>query len=383
MNKVKYLNDRKALADKAQSFIDANDMENFNKTTKEIENLDNAWDKAAKAQANLDALNSNAPINIANQAVNIHGEVVDSMGGNAPNVIDSNEYREAWLKNLQGKELTGEEQKVLKNAASFSVIPKITLDKIFSKPDNAPIYNAVDVLAIPGAVTLPVETANADASWATTSTDSSDKIANVDLTAYQLIKTVEIKADVKAMAIDAFEEYLVQRLRDKIFKAADNAILNGTGSSQPTGLLKSGEITNVGTYTKTGMTYDDLLAIISALPEDYDGTASFCMKKSVFFQQVYGIKDANGKPVVVTDVQSPAKYILLGYPVILDGNMPADTIILGDFKAYLFNWAQDIEVKSDESVGFRSGSTVYRAIALADGKKKTADAFVCYTKATA
>ena len=94
-------------------------------------------------------------------------------------------------------------------------------------------------------------------------------------------------------------------------------------------------------------------------------------------------EDTAGNRVVVADAQSPAKFNVLGFPVIVDDNMAEDTIVFGDFKAYKFNFAADPTVESDASVGFRSGSVVYRAMALADGKLADKTALCKYTRATA
>ena len=68
--------------------------------------------------------------------------------------------------------------------------------------------------------------------------------------------------------------------------------------------------------------------------------------------------------------------------MILDDNVPADTMLFGDLKAYKLNIAKAPQVTSDDSVAFRSGSRVYRAMALADGKLAISSAFVKYTRAT-
>ena len=244
---------------------------------------------------------------------------------------------------------------------------------------------AVDVTYIPGNVTFPIEgTVNA-ASWVamgTAATDSADTITSITLGAYKLIKTVEITADVMAMGIDAFEDWLVERLANKLSVAVDAAIFTGTGSNQATGLLKEGEITQTGTFTKAGMTYKDLLTIIATLPTQYLAKASFSMPRTLFYKEVLGIVDANGRPVVVADPQSPAKFNVLGYPVIVDDNCTADNLLFGDFKeAYKFNFAQSPAVESDKSVAFRSGSTVFRVMALADGKPADKKAACRFTRA--
>lgn len=297
---------------------------------------------------------------------------------------ESKEYRRAYLLNLQGKPLSVEERAAI---TASSVIPTETMNKIVEKLEQtSALYNRITVTEIPGNVTYPRENAKNDAAWvamATAATDSTDSFDSVSLSAYKLIKTIEIGADVSAMSIDAFESYIVNALAKKMNKAIENAIINGTGTNQPTGLLASGQITNTGTFTKAKMKYGDLMAIIGALPTEYHNNACFVMPRVLFFNDVAGIETTTGAPAIVMDPQSPAKFNVLGYPVIIDDCMAADTIIFGDMSYYALNWAKPIEIKSDDSVAFRTGSTVYRAMALADGKPLLAEAFVKYTRAAA
>lgn len=293
--------------------------------------------------------------------------------------IDTVEYREAFLMNLQGKELSTEQRAAVSASAA---IPTQTMNKIVGKLELAPIINAVDVTYIPGNVSYPVEGTVNEASWVamgTAATDSSDTVTAVTLGAYKLIKTVEITADVAAMAVDAFETWLVNRLANKLQRAVAAAIISGTGSSQATGLSKR---TADGTYTAAGMTYTDVMAIIAKLPTQYAAGASFVMSRATFYGKVLNIQDTAKHPIVVADVQAPAKFNILGYPVILE-DATGEDVYFGDLKeAYKFNFAKAPTVDRDESVAFRSGSTVYRAMALADGKP-TGVGIVRYTKATA
>lgn len=298
--------------------------------------------------------------------------------------IDTIEYRDAYMKMLQGKPLNVEERAAVTASAA---IPTITMNKIVGKLELVPLIAAVDVTYIPGNVSYPVEgTVNA-ASWVamnTAATDSADTLTAVSLGAYKLIKTIEVSADVKAMAIDAFEVWLVNRLANKLQVAVDAAILTGTGTNQATGILKAGEITQTGTFTKGGMKYKDLMTVIATLPTQYLPGASFVMPRALFYGEVLGLEDTSGNRVVVADAQAPAKFNILGYPVIVDDNCSPDTIIFGDLReCYKFNFAKAPEVTSDDSIGFRTGSTVYRAMALADGKPVNKTAVCVYTRATA
>ena len=297
---------------------------------------------------------------------------------------DSAEYRTAYLRQLQGFEIKPEERAAI---AASGVIATQTMNKIVEKLEQtSALYSKITVTNFPNNLTIPVENAKTDANWimmGTAATDGADSFSNITLGAYKLIKTIEISADVKAMSIDAFESFIVTALTKKMQSAIENAILNGTGTNQPTGLLATGEVTQTGTFTKSAMKYSDLMKLLSDLPTMYHPGACITMPRKLFFAEIAGMETTQGSPVVVMDPQSPAKFSLLGYPVILNDYMPDDTIILGDMSYYHFNWAKAMEISQDTSVAFRTGSTVYRALALADGKKTNADAFVKYTRASA
>ena len=291
--------------------------------------------------------------------------------------VDTAEYRDAWLKNLQGKALDAEERAAITASAA---IPQITANKIKGKMELYPLLNAVDVMYLPGTVVIPVEGTVNDASivaMGSAATDSADTLATISLNTYKIIKTIEITADVQAMAIDAFEGWLVDRLANKIYRFVTKMVAAGTGSSQPAGLTT---VTSSKTYTKAAITYSDIMNIIADLKSEYAPNAAFVMSRATFFGNVLKIMDNSNDPIVVKDVQAPAKYNILGYPVIIEDEVGTD-IIFGDLKeGYVFNFGAGVSVARDESVGFRTGSTVYRAMCLGDGKP-TGVGLVRYTKA--
>ena len=222
---------------------------------------------------------------------------------------------------------------------------------------------------IPGTVVLPVEgTVNnaAVVAMGSAATDSADALAKVNLGIYKIIKTIEITADVAAMAVPAFEEWLVDRLANKLFRKIADLVVVGTGTGTLTGLATISAIST--DYTSTGVTYSDLLNIVAALPSEYLPGASFVMSRQTFWQGVKALNSSSDVRVVNTDVGSPAAYNVLGFPVIIDDNASTD-IYFGDLKeGYVLNFGKDVAVDRDESIGFRTGSTVFRGMALCDGK---------------
>lgn len=302
---------------------------------------------------------------------------------------ESVEYRDAYMKNLQGKPMSIEERAAL-SGASY-VIPTETLNKIYGKLEENQLIREIDALYVPGYVSVPTATTVNDANWiamASASTDSSDAMGTVSLTAKKLIKTIEITADIQAMSIPAFQGWLVNKLAQKMEAAICAAIVNGAGSSTvPQGVGQCGIVTSTAI---AGATLAKLSAFMGGLKAPYHSGAVWVMSAENFFTYVLPLaSDSNGYLV-----QDGIGYRLLGHRVVLDDNCDnckfksgstaeaanADHIIFGNFKeGYVFNFGEGIQVEADNSVSFRSGSTVYRAMALCDGAVADKDAFVWTT----
>lgn len=296
--------------------------------------------------------------------------------------IDSVEYRDAYMKQLQGKPMSVEERTALTSAAS--VIPTQTVNKIYGLLEQNPLIAEVDALHIPGYVAVPAATAVNDANWVamdTAATDSADTVGSVALSAYKLIKTIEITADIKAMSIPAFESWLVNKLAQKMEAAICKAIIVGTGSGQPTGI---GATTGLaGSTAIVGATVAKLAALVAGLKTAYHKNAVFIMSANTFYTQIVPMANDSNGVVVMNGLEAR----LLGHKIVLDENVDnckftgesanKNHIIFGSLNdGYVFNYGEGINIEADQSVAFRSGSTVYRAMALCDGKVVDKAAFV-------
>ena len=373
-----YKAQREVLLGEAEKFLAEGNKSDYDAKVNAVEKLDNDYEAFAKDAANLNVLREKQSNVTVSGSFNAETQEV------AGDKYATKEYRNAFLKRLQGKELTVMENTLV---TATDTIPTMTMDKIISIMEDTGLLSKVDLTFIPGYISIPKEDAMEDASWTamgTASTDSKDGVATVNLAAHKLIKTVEIGADVSEMSIDAFEAWLVARLANKIEKACCKAIISGTGTNQPKGIFAEGSVTtDVVTYTKSGMTYKDLMKIISSLASGYRKGAEFIMDSALFYNEVLGMTTSNGEKIVVADAQAPESLKIFGYPVNVIDDVPTDTLAFGQLKAYKFNFAKAPEVKSDGSAGFRSGTTVWRAMALADGKLADDKAFVIAKKATA
>lgn len=291
--------------------------------------------------------------------------------------VDSVEYRDAWLKNLMGKELNAEERAAI---TGTDAIPTETLDKIINVLKENALLGKIDMLEIPGYVKIPIYATNNDATWTDTSTDSQDVIGSITLQPKQLIKTIEVPATVDKMSISAFERYITEALANKIESALQKAVIAGTGTTEPVGIITAAT-SKTGKFTKAAVTKADLLAEMGDLPSEYQNGACWIMPSKVFFSEVMAIADHND----FTNVNDGFTYRLFGKDVVFDDNAKVssqDAILYGQPKAYHVNLGEGVKVDKDLSVGFRSNSAVYRGVCLADGNLDNSNAFVKYTRST-
>lgn len=303
-------------------------------------------------------------------------------------LLASPEYRSAYLKWLQGRDLTDAEQRALTTAADSAgpAVPTQTLNMIIDKMrQTSALFPRVNVSYVPGNLSIVVANAKNAAMWKPEGQDGTpadDTVVNVTLTGYELIKLVEISAAAQAMTIDAFEAYIASEIGRQIAIAVENAILNGSGSGEPTGILSG--ITwdaNNSTTWDTAVDYDNLVDGLALLPTMYHNNAVFVMNRKMLFGGIRKIKTSDKQPIFAYNPQDRAAMTILGYPVILDDYMPDDTILLGDFSYYYLNFAQAPTIDVSREAGFKSGKVTYRGLAVADGKPALAEAFVKIYKA--
>ncbi len=291
-------------------------------------------------------------------------------------VLATAEYRSAYFKTMQGRELNEEEKRSITSAAGSggAAIPTQTMDEIIGQVKDTPgILNLITLLNIPDLISLPKENVVNDAEWLSEDGDSTpkdDSLTNITLSAYKLIKTIKITAKLSEMSIGAFEKWVVNTLTKKMRAACRKAVFSGTGVNQPTGLSKSTWNTSnsVTVAANASLTYENIVDADALLSEDYSPEAVWVMNKKMK-AQVAKLVDEKKRPLFERAIEQGIAGYLLGYPVVLESQVPDNEAYLGDWKsAYVMNFSKAIEIASSKEAGFMSGSTVYRSLALVDGK---------------
>lgn len=311
---------------------------------------------------------------------------------NPEEVRSTQEYRSAFFKVMVGKEadLTDAEKRALEvekrmftTGSAGAAIPTHVHEEVMKKlKQSSALFPHIRVTQLPGNVSIPVETGESGASWVEEGADipeSGDPLNSVKLAGYTLAKLVPVPIAVESMSASAFENYLADIIPEKLLIEIEKAIVSGSGSGQPTGILTGVTWTtdvNSFSYTAGSLGYDDLMKPLANMGAAYLPNAKWCMHSATLYGEVAKIKDANNKPIFVQDTAAGVEGRLMGKPVVVNDYMPAGTILFGDFRYYMMNFPQPIVFEKSRESGFRRATIDYRAVAVADGKPALSEAFI-------
>lgn len=146
---------------------------------------------------------------------------------------------------------------------------------------------------------------------------------------------VGIKATDELLYDEAFniESYITRKFASALANAEENAFLNGTGTTQPTGIFhetKGGTLAGTLTAAIKG---DDIIDLIYALKRPYRKKAVFLMNDSVI-REIKKLKDTTGQYLWQPSLKEGEPDRILGYPIYTSQFAPADKIAFGDFSYY-------------------------------------------------
>lgn len=300
---------------------------------------------------------------------------------------DSEEYRSAWLKTIAGNELTETEQRAWSTATASAgpLVPTQTANTIIEKVHQyAPLLDKITLLRVPGNVTYAIESEQADAAYHAENaaiTAAETGLTSISLSAYEIVKLVQISKSVQKMALDVFESWLTDMLAKKIAKMISDTILKGTGSAQGTGIEKAntwGAANSVSVGKTDALTNKNVLDLIALLPGGYDANACFLMSKKTLFTDFMPLQDKSKNDLVRIEGGS---YYVYGYPVMIDERVSDHEAYLADLSTVIGNMPEDVTITSDFDL--KSNAFLFLGCAMFDCKPSQADAVRKLVKASA
>ncbi|MDR1333899.1 MAG: phage major capsid protein [Holosporaceae bacterium] len=133
------------------------------------------------------------------------------------------------------------------------------------------------------------------------------------------------------------EEWLISKIAEKIATLENDAFINGSGDERPLGFLKveseEGEVKNAvklqhfctgaaGAFSSNDAAVDVLIDMTCSLKPIYLKKAKWIMSRSAL-AEIKKLRNRDGMPLWQPSLAEASPSTLLGYPVIVDDDMPA------------------------------------------------------------
>lgn len=366
---IKRMNEIIARKAELRSMLEGSGEVDLDAVTTELRDLDTEYKGLEKRKQTIEGINAGTI-----PAVEIPNPVT---ARSADTFDQDKEYRSAWLKTLQGKALTDNEQRAYSTATNSALpaIPESTANEIIKKMyEVAPILQRCKIFHVPGNFKFAVEGANADAAIHQENaaiTVAADNLGSVSLTGYEIVKLVKASRATVNMTIAAFESYIVEIIAEAIARKIENFIFVGTGSNQPGGVAQGGKGNN-GAYTAgvdmvetAAVTEANITSVYGMLASGYERNAVWAMSKATFFADYYALMNKSKNNLIEF---ANGKYYIMGCEVYFTGSLAAGVSYLGDFSYIVGNYSQDIAVVKSEHSGLATNSVDYLGSCVFDSK---------------
>ena len=296
------------------------------------------------------------------------------------NKFDSVEYREAFMAYVcRGQEMPVEFRDNTNTSDIGALVPPVTLNKIIETIESyGTILPLVNRTSYKTGMTIPMASIKPTASWVAEGAGSTKQKLPLDASItfghFKLRCTVSVSLETETMALSAFEARLVKSISEAMAKAIEQAILTGTGSGQPTGILT--DASKGTTLNYDALTYKKLVDAEAAIPVEYEQNAVWVMSKKTFMEFI-GMVDDRKQPIARIDhgINGAPERTLLGRRVVITNYLPnfAATLTTDDVFAMVYDFG-DYTLNTNFQVGIKTyednetDDIVRKSIMVVDGK---------------
>ena len=230
-------------------------------------------------------------INLGNNPEGVHGRRKPQDNGAAAG-IDSDEYRKAFMNYVvRGITIPAEFRGATTTTDAGALIPPTTLNRVIEKlrtyGNILPLVTRTAYksgLAIPTADVKPVATWVAEGA---TSDKQEKTFGTVTFSHFKLRCAVAVTLESEYMTLSAFEDTIVSNIAEAMAVALEEAIIKGTGSGQPTGIIK--DLTKGSTLSVTELGLDTITGAEGKVPQAYEAGAVWVMTKGTSFIGLYAV----------------------------------------------------------------------------------------------
>jgi HK97 family phage major capsid protein len=183
------------------------------------------------------------------------------------------------------------------------------------------------------------------------------------------------------------EAFLARKLGQRIGRIQNRHFTIGVDTTQPQGLVVGGT-SGVTAASATAVTFPELMALKQSVNSAYrDGGNAKWMMNDTTYGEVSGLLDTTGRPLLQPDLTDGGAGRLLGYPIVINPDMPHTAtglkpIAFGDFNAgYVIRDVRGIQITRLDERYAEYLQVAFFAYARADGGVDDAAAYRLITMA--
>lgn len=261
-----------------------------------------------------------------------------------------------------------------------AVIPTQLVNKIIEKFDNVGmILPLITKTSYKAGVEIPTSSVKPVATWVSEGAGSDRQkktTGKITFSYFKLRCEISMSMEVGTMALSAFEAKFVENVAKAMTYAVEDAVINGTGSGQPKGILT--ETAPEGQVVTGGAIYAKLCEVEGAIPVEYETGAKWCMNKKTFMKFV-AMVDQAGQPIARVNygVAGKAERTLLGRDVVISPYVADDKAFVFDFADYVLNTIYDMGISKKQD--WDTEDLLTKAVMSVDGKVVDTGSLVTFT----
>lgn len=365
------LKKEKELRAKIEASTDATEVRELGETLKAVLDELKALDEAEANEGTGEGTGEGEEASrsaVPEGAVLRNAQVIGSFGTQAETNI---EYRTAFMENVLHNTPIPAELRASTNTSDVSsVIPTELVNRIIEKFDNVGmILPLITKTSYAAGVEIPTSSVKPVASWVAEGAGSDRQkkaTGKITFSYFKLRCEISMSMEVGTMALSSFEAKFVENVAKAMTYAIENAVINGTGSSQPKGILA--ETPEAGqALTPPTWSFATLAQAEGVLPVEYETGAKWCMNKKTF-AQIQGMTDADGHPIARVNygIGKELERAILGRDVVVSPYVADGVAFMFDFADYCLNTIYDMGISKKQD--WDTEDLLTKAVMSVDGK---------------
>lgn len=258
-----------------------------------------------------------------------------------------------------------------------TVIPTQLVNQIIEKFDHVGmILPLITKTSYKAGVEIPTSTVKPVASWVSEGAGSDRQkktTGKIVFSYFKLRCEISMTMEVGTMALSSFEAKFVENVTKAMVYAIENAVINGTGTGQPKGILAENGVE----IPTAALTYGKLVECESAIPVEYETGAKWCMNKKTF-GQVLALTDLQGQPIARVNygIGGQPERTILGRDVVISPYVADNQTFIFDFADYVLNTIYDMGISKKQD--WETEDLLTKAVMSVDGKVVDAGSLIKY-----